>query len=158
MLRHWTDCFPTKEKGCSRSVLLAWKYFQGSNIHDPTRSFVSHFTLLIWQKQTRGNDKRVTHFRHPTDEQLGHVDIFFSNYYNLRSPCHFPRWTVVHKSDRIARSLRQPFILWSKMSAEVLVSFYLADRSRMPAESLFCHQHFSLMQNVGGIIFRQQFE
>ena len=26
-----------------------------------------------------------THFRHPTDEQLGHVDIFFSNYYNLKS-------------------------------------------------------------------------
>ena len=26
-----------------------------------------------------------THFRHPTDEQLGQVDIFFSNYYNLRS-------------------------------------------------------------------------
>ena len=24
-------------------------------------------------------------FRHPTDEQLGHVDIFFSNYYNLQS-------------------------------------------------------------------------
>ena len=24
-----------------------------------------------------------THFRHPTDEQLGHVDIFFSNYYNF---------------------------------------------------------------------------
>ena len=26
-----------------------------------------------------------THFRHPTDERLGHVDIFFSNYYNLQS-------------------------------------------------------------------------
>ena len=26
-----------------------------------------------------------THFRHPTDEQLGHVDTFFSNYYNLKS-------------------------------------------------------------------------
>ena len=26
-----------------------------------------------------------THFRHPTDEQLGHVDIFFSNYDNLQS-------------------------------------------------------------------------
>ena len=26
-----------------------------------------------------------THFRHPTDEQLGHVDIFFSNYHNLQS-------------------------------------------------------------------------
>ena len=24
-------------------------------------------------------------FRHPTDEQLRHVDIFFSNYYNLQS-------------------------------------------------------------------------
>ena len=24
-------------------------------------------------------------FRHPTDEQLGHLDIFFSNYYNLQS-------------------------------------------------------------------------
>ena len=26
-----------------------------------------------------------THFRHPTDEQLGHVDIYFSDYYNLQS-------------------------------------------------------------------------
>ena len=26
-----------------------------------------------------------THFRHPTDGQLRHVDIFFSNYYNLQS-------------------------------------------------------------------------
>ena len=26
-----------------------------------------------------------THFRHPTDEQLGHVDLFFSNCYNLQS-------------------------------------------------------------------------
>ena len=26
-----------------------------------------------------------THFRHPTDEQLGHVDIFFSNYFYLQS-------------------------------------------------------------------------
>ena len=26
-----------------------------------------------------------THFRHPTDEQLGHADIFFSDYYNLQS-------------------------------------------------------------------------
>ena len=24
-------------------------------------------------------------FRHPTDEHLGHVDKFFSNYYNLQS-------------------------------------------------------------------------
>ena len=29
------------------------------------------------------------HFRHPTDEQLGHVDIFFSNYHNL--------WSVLWK-------------------------------------------------------------
>ena len=27
----------------------------------------------------------ATHFGHPTDEQLGHVDIFFSTYYNLQS-------------------------------------------------------------------------
>ena len=26
-----------------------------------------------------------THFRHTTDEQLGHVYIFFSNYYNFQS-------------------------------------------------------------------------
>ena len=26
-----------------------------------------------------------THFKHPTDEQLGRVDMFFSNYYNLQS-------------------------------------------------------------------------
>ena len=26
-----------------------------------------------------------TYFRHPTDEQLRHVDILFSNYYNLQS-------------------------------------------------------------------------
>ena len=31
------------------------------------------------------NGAECTHFRHPTDEQLGHVDIFFSNYYNLQS-------------------------------------------------------------------------
>ena len=29
--------------------------------------------------------RNCTHFRHPTDEQLGHVDIFFNNYYNLQS-------------------------------------------------------------------------
>ena len=28
---------------------------------------------------------KCTHFRHPTDEQLGHVNKFFSNYYNLQS-------------------------------------------------------------------------
>ena len=27
----------------------------------------------------------LQHLPHPTDEQLGHVDIFFSNYYNLES-------------------------------------------------------------------------
>ena len=26
-----------------------------------------------------------THFRHPTNEQLRHVDIFFSDFYNLQS-------------------------------------------------------------------------
>ena len=31
------------------------------------------------------NCNYCTHFRHPTDEQLGHVDIFFSNHYNLQS-------------------------------------------------------------------------
>ena len=35
-----------------------------------------------------------TNFRHPTDEQLLHVDIFFSNYYNLKS-VHFElKWMV----------------------------------------------------------------
>ena len=29
--------------------------------------------------------KLCTKFRHPTDEQLGRVDIFFSYYYNLQS-------------------------------------------------------------------------
>ena len=33
-------------------------------------------TIILWNS---------THFRHPTDEQLGHVDTFFSNYYNLQS-------------------------------------------------------------------------
>ena len=27
----------------------------------------------------------LQHLPHPTDEQLGHEDIFFSNYYNLES-------------------------------------------------------------------------
>ena len=27
----------------------------------------------------------LIHFEHPTDEQLGQVHIFFSNYYNLQS-------------------------------------------------------------------------
>ena len=31
---------------------------------------------------------RKTNTRHRTDEQLGHVDIFFSNYYNLQ-PVYF---------------------------------------------------------------------
>ena len=50
---------------------------------------------------------------------------------------HFPRVTVVHRFDCIARSLRQHFIHWSKMSATVLVIFYLAYRSRMPAKNFF---------------------
>jgi len=29
--------------------------------------------------------KLCTKFRHPTDEQLGHVFFFFSNYHNLQS-------------------------------------------------------------------------
>ena len=37
-----------------------------------------------------------THFRHPTDEQLGHVDIFFSNYYNLQS-VYFEFEYICHK-------------------------------------------------------------
>ena len=35
-----------------------------------------------------GAEKKLwncTHFRHPTDEQLRHVDIFVSSYYNLQS-------------------------------------------------------------------------
>ena len=29
--------------------------------------------------------ENCTQFRHPTNEQLGHVDIFFSDYYNFQS-------------------------------------------------------------------------
>ena len=35
-----------------------------------------------------------THFRHPPDEQLLHVDIFFSNYYNLKSVHSELKWMV----------------------------------------------------------------
>ena len=46
--------------------------------------------ILLWN---------CTHFRHPTEEQLRHVDIFFSSYYNLQS-VHFEYmyvsvWTVI---------------------------------------------------------------
>ena len=39
----------------------------------------------MWIKWSRNQLWNCTPFRHPTDEQLGHVDIFFSNYYNLQS-------------------------------------------------------------------------
>ena len=35
-----------------------------------------------------------THFRHPPDEQLLRVDIFFSNYYNLKSVHSELKWMV----------------------------------------------------------------
>ena len=35
-----------------------------------------------------------THFRHPTDEQLQHRCIFFSNYYNLQSVRFEMHWTM----------------------------------------------------------------
>ena len=38
--------------------------------------------VIEWSRNQLWN---CTHFRHPTDEQLRHVDIFFSNYYNLQS-------------------------------------------------------------------------
>ena len=37
---------------------------------------------IQWSRKQLWN---CTHFRHPTDEQLGHVDIFVSSYYNLQS-------------------------------------------------------------------------
>ena len=39
----------------------------------------------LYLKCSRNQLRNCTHFRHPTDEQLRHVDIFFSNYYNLQS-------------------------------------------------------------------------
>ena len=41
-----------------------------------------------------------THFRHPTDEQLGHVDIFFSNYYNLQS-VYFELQSLLRENGRL---------------------------------------------------------
>ena len=38
--------------------------------------FIFTTCVILWN---------CTHFRNPTDEQLGHVDIFFSNYYHLQS-------------------------------------------------------------------------
>ena len=37
------------------------------------------------------------HFRHPTDEQLGHVDIFFSNYriYSINRPARLLNFWVL---------------------------------------------------------------
>ena len=47
-------------------------------------------TVAIFLDDNKTNDdgdgkENGTHFRHPTDEQFGHLDIFFSNYYNLQS-------------------------------------------------------------------------
>ena len=45
------------------------------------------FWLLLYLNVYMSQNQlwNCTHFRHPTDEQLRHVDIFFSNYYNLQS-------------------------------------------------------------------------
>ena len=46
-----------------------------------------HGVLFLDDNKTNDADGKEngTHFRHPTDEQLGHLDIFFSNYYDLQS-------------------------------------------------------------------------
>ena len=48
--------------------------------------------------------ENCTHFRHPTDEQLGHVDIFFSDYYNFQS-VYFEEW--VSKASCVLKATRQ---------------------------------------------------
>ena len=47
----------------------------------PPKMFCNWYRIY-WSRNQLWN---YTHFRHPTDEQLGHVDVFFSNYYNLQS-------------------------------------------------------------------------
>ena len=42
-----------------------------------------------------------TDFRHPTDEQLRHVDMFFSNYYNLQS-VHFELLQAVDSAFQVS--------------------------------------------------------
>ena len=57
------------------------------------------------------------HFRHPTDEQLQHVDIIFSNYYNLQSvhfvfvlsvPAHLDNWCFCYFAIKWRRLLHIP--------------------------------------------------
>ena len=58
-----------------------------------------------------------THFRHPTDEQLRHVDIFFSNHYNLQF-AHFEcmdaieNYLWIHIRPRRSRSILLSTVLW----------------------------------------------
>ena len=46
-----------------------------------------HGVLFLDDNKTNDPDGKEngTHFRHPPDEQLEHLDILFSNYYNLQS-------------------------------------------------------------------------
>ena len=46
-----------------------------------------HGVLFLDDNKTNDPDGKEngTHFRHPPDEQLEHLDIFFSNCYNLQS-------------------------------------------------------------------------
>ena len=48
----------------------------------PPKMFCNWYRIY---KRSRNQLWDCTHFRHPTDEQIGSVDIFFSNYYNLQS-------------------------------------------------------------------------
>ena len=57
------------------------------------------------------------HFRHPTDEQLQHIDIIFSNYYNLQSvhfvfvlsvPAHLDNWCFFYFAIKWWRLLHIP--------------------------------------------------
>ena len=42
-------------------------------------------TLANYSPDANNSATTLTHFRHPTDEQLGQVDMCFSNYYNFQS-------------------------------------------------------------------------
>ena len=68
-------------------------------------------TVAIFLDDNKTNDdgdgkENGTHFRHPTDEQFGHLDIFFSNYYNLQSVYFELNWMFILTSNNFARESR----------------------------------------------------
>ena len=68
-----------------------------------------------------------THFRHPTDEQMGHVDIFFSNYCNLQS-VYFELRSMNGSKGQQAHFIAVKTRQLTKLSG-LVIYIYLKDRS-----------------------------